>query len=68
VQQRQGELQAAETEILAQGVRRDIEAAAMALIEQAGLTRQEYFQLLGLASVDSELGDQIATVLQESSQ
>jgi hypothetical protein len=67
VQRRQGELQAAETEAESQFRQRDIEAAAMALIEQAGLTRPEYFQLLDLASVDSELGDQIATLLQESS-
>jgi Domain of unknown function (DUF4168) len=66
VQQRQGELQAAETESLAQGLEREIEATAMGLIEQTGLTHEEYFQLLGLASVDSELGDTIATLLQES--
>jgi hypothetical protein len=66
VNQRQGELQAAETETESQFRQRDIEAAAMALVEQAGLTPQEYFQLLDLASVDSELGDQIAMLLQES--
>jgi Domain of unknown function (DUF4168) len=67
VQRRQGELQAAETESLEKGLKREIEATAMGLIEQTGLTRQEYFQLLSLASVDSELGDNIATLLQESS-
>jgi Domain of unknown function (DUF4168) len=66
IQQRQGELQAAETESFEKGLQREIEAAAMGLIEQNGLSRQEYLQLLGLASVDSELGDTIATLLQES--
>lgn len=67
IERREGELQAAETESESLRIQRDIEAEAIAIIEQAGLTRQEYLQLLSLANVDPEFGERVATLLQESS-
>lgn len=66
IDQREGELQAAETESESQQIQRDIEREAIALIEQAGLTRQEYLQLLSLTNVDSEFGDRVAALLLET--
>jgi Domain of unknown function (DUF4168) len=66
IERREGELQGAETESESVRIQRDIEAEAIALIEKAGLSRQEYLQLLGLANVDSEFGERVATLLQES--
>ncbi|NJR50778.1 MAG: DUF4168 domain-containing protein [Leptolyngbyaceae cyanobacterium CSU_1_3] len=66
IERREGELQGAETESESVRIQHDIEAEAIALIEKAGLSRQEYLQLLGLANVDSEFGERVATLLQES--
>ncbi len=66
IDQREGELQAAETESESQQIQRDIENEAIALIENAGLTRQEYLQLLSLTNVDSDFGDRVAALLQET--
>jgi hypothetical protein len=66
IERREGELQAAETESESLRIQRDIEAQALAIIEQTGLTRQEYLQLLSLANVDPEFGERVATLLQES--
>lgn len=65
IERREGELQGAETESESLRIQQDIEAEAIAIIEAAGLTRQEYLQLLGLANVDPEFGERIATLLQE---
>ncbi len=67
IEQREGELQAAETETESLQVQQEIEAAALAIIEKAGLTRQEYLQLLGLANTDPEFGERVAVQLQETS-
>ncbi len=61
------ELQGAETEPEAQQIERQIEIDALAVIKSAGLTRQEYLQLLSLASADPEFGERIAAQLQELS-
>ncbi|KAM3100270.1 DUF4168 domain-containing protein [Phormidesmis sp. 146-35] len=66
IDRREGELQGAETESESLRIQRDIEAEAIADIEKAGLSRQEYLQLLGLANVDPEFGERVVTLLQES--
>ncbi len=66
IERREGELQGAETESESLRIEQEIEAEALAIIEQAGLTRQEYLQLLGLANTDPEFGERIATQLQEA--
>ncbi|HEY9641828.1 MAG TPA: DUF4168 domain-containing protein [Coleofasciculaceae cyanobacterium] len=66
VEQREGELQAAETDSESLRVQQDIEAEALGLIEAEGLTIQEYLQLLSLANIDPEFGDRIALQLQEA--
>lgn len=66
IEQREGELQGAETETDSQGVQQAIEAEALGLIEAEGLTLQEYLQLLSLANIDPEFGDRIALQLQEA--
>jgi Domain of unknown function (DUF4168) len=66
IEQREGELQAAETDSESQRIQQDIEAQAIALIEAESLTLQEYLQLLGLANLDPEFSDRIALQLQEA--
>lgn len=66
IDRREGELQGAETESESLRIQRDIEAEAIADIEKAGLSRQEYLQLLGFAHVDPEFGERVVTLLQES--
>lgn len=66
IEQREGALQGAETQLEARQVEREIEAKALALIEEAGLTWQEYLQLLSLANIDPEFGEEVAAQLQES--
>jgi hypothetical protein len=66
IERREGELQGAETESESRRIEQEIEKEAIATIEAAGLTRQEYIQLLGLANNDPEFGERIALQLQES--
>jgi hypothetical protein len=66
VEQREGELQAAETDSESLRVQQETEAEALSLIEAEGLTIQEYMQLLSLANIDPEFGDRIALQLQEA--
>jgi len=66
IERREGELQAAETDSESARIQQDIEGEAIAIIEKNGLTRQEYLQLLSLANVDSEFGERVATLLQET--
>jgi hypothetical protein len=68
IEQREGELQGAETESESLRVQQEIEAAAFDIIKTAGLTGQEYLQLLGLANIDPEFGERIATQLQEATE
>ncbi len=65
IEQREGELRSAETMADSRRIEQDIQTQAFTIIEQAGLTRQEYLQLLGLANTDSEFRDRIITHLQE---
>lgn len=66
IERREGELQAAETDSESVRIQQDIEGEAIAIIEKNGLTRQEYLQLLSLANVDTDFGERVATLLQET--
>jgi Domain of unknown function (DUF4168) len=66
IDQREGDLQSAETETLSLRIRQEIEAEAYRRIESTGMSRQEYIQILSLANIDPELGEQIAAQLQEA--
>ena len=66
ISRRESELKAAETELESLRIAQEIETEALAIIEQAGLTNQEYLQLLGLANIDPEFGERVATGLQEA--
>lgn len=66
IEQREDELQAAETETDFLQVQREIESEALDMIESVGLTQQEYLQLLGLANSDPEFGERIAIQFQEA--
>ncbi|BAU44645.1 DUF4168 domain-containing protein [Leptolyngbya sp. O-77] len=65
VESREGELQAAETQLESQRVQQEVELEALALIEAAGLTQREYLQLLGLANTDLEFRERMVAQLQE---
>ncbi|MEO1210440.1 MAG: DUF4168 domain-containing protein [Cyanobacteria bacterium J06638_20] len=67
VDEREGDLQAAETQLESLRLQQEMEAEAFAIIEDSGLTLQEYLQLLGLANTDPEFGERVATQLQEPS-
>ncbi|MCT7952540.1 DUF4168 domain-containing protein [Ancylothrix sp. C2] len=41
-----------------------VQAMAFVIIEQYGLTKQEYFQMLSLANTDAEFGERVAAQLQ----
>jgi hypothetical protein len=60
------DLQRAETEAESLQLQRAVESEAFTLIQAAGLTRQDYFQLLGLANTDPEFRDRVLAQLEES--
>ncbi len=64
--EREEELEGAETESESLQVQHDIETEAIAIIESSALTWQEYLQLRDLANVDPEFGERIAAQLQEA--
>lgn len=66
IDDRSEDLQRAETETESRQLQRAIEAAAFGLIEDTGLSRQDYFQLLGLANTDPEFRDRVLAQLEES--
>lgn len=66
IEGRAEDLQRAETETESAQLQRAIEAEAFTLIQEAGLTRQDYFQLLGLANTDPEFRDRVLAQLEES--
>ncbi len=66
IERREGELRSAETMADSRRIEQDIQTQAFTIIEQAGLTRHEYLQLLGLANTDPEFSDRIITHLQEA--
>ncbi len=63
---RSEELEAAPTEAESLALQQAIQAAAYGVIEATGLTRQEYWQLLGLANSDMEFRDRVLAQLEES--
>lgn len=63
---REPELPAAATTAEALKVEQSIEAAAVAIIEQAGLTMPEYMQILSLASQDEAFQDKILATMDEA--
>ncbi|MCT7985262.1 DUF4168 domain-containing protein [Laspinema sp. A4] len=65
IEGRQQELLLAPTSLESQRIEREIESASIAAIEQAGLTKQEYLQMLSLANIDPEFGERIAAAIQE---
>lgn len=65
IEQRESDLQGAETESESLQMQQEIQAEALELIETEGLTVQEYLQLLGLANIDPEFGERVAAHLQE---
>lgn len=66
IERRQDELAAAKDSQKSQQISREIEGEALDIIENAGLTKQEYLQLLSLANIDPEFGERIAARLQET--
>ncbi|GAB4374100.1 MAG: hypothetical protein Kow00121_18070 [Elainellaceae cyanobacterium] len=66
LEQRESDLQAAETESESLQMQREVQAEAIELIKATGLTLQEYLQLLGLANIDPEFGERVAAQLQEA--
>ena len=65
---REPELPAAETSAEALKVQQSIEAEAVALIKDSGLTMSEYMQILGLASQDATFRDKVLGRMDESMQ
>ncbi|MDI9636237.1 DUF4168 domain-containing protein [Geitlerinema splendidum] len=67
IEGQQAQLHAAETEVEFHRKEREIQDQAFAIIEQVGLTKSEYLQLLNLANIDPEFGERVAVQLQEIS-
>ncbi|MFE4105311.1 DUF4168 domain-containing protein [Almyronema epifaneia] len=66
IDQRENELQSAETESETLQLQQEIQTEAFSLITQAGLTQPEYWQLLGLANSDMEFRERILAQLEEA--
>lgn len=66
ISQRETDLQRAETETESLQLQEKIQAEAFALIEQAGLSRQEYWQLLGLANTDPDFRERVLAQVEET--
>lgn len=66
IDRRSDELQRAETEAESLRLQQSIQAEAFSLIETSGLTRQDYWQLLGLANSDAEFRDRILAQIEEA--
>lgn len=63
---REPELPAAETSAEAFKIEQSIEAEAMKLIQESGLSVSEYMEILGLASQDTSFRDKILAQIDES--
>ncbi len=66
IEERTADIQRAETEAESLQLQRAVESEAFTLIQDSGLTRQDYFQLLGLANTDPEFRDRVLAQLEES--
>lgn len=60
-------LQRAETGSELMEMQRKIQAEAFNLIAEAGLNRQDYWQLLGLANTDTDFRDRVLALIEERS-
>ena len=65
IQRNESSIATAETEQDSTRLQQAIETSATRVIEQVGLTRSEYLQLLSLANLDDEFGEKGVTMLQE---
>ncbi len=65
IDQRQADLQGADSELESLRVQQEIEAQAQALIQAAGLMPSEYLQMLNLAHLDPEFGERVVVQIQE---
>ncbi|NER80350.1 MAG: DUF4168 domain-containing protein [Leptolyngbya sp. SIO1D8] len=65
IEERSEDLQRAETEADSLRLQKAIQVAAFQLIEASGLTRSDYWQLLGLANTDPEFRDRVLAQLEE---
>jgi hypothetical protein len=65
VDRRYLEIQSAETDYIAARRIRDVEGEVLGVIQAAGLSWPEYVQMLNLANLDSEFGEEVALALQE---
>ena len=66
IEESTADIQRAETEAESLQLQRAVESEAFTLIQDSGLTRQDYFQLLGLANTDPEFRDRVLAQLEES--
>ncbi|MGL5196793.1 MAG: DUF4168 domain-containing protein, partial [Chroococcales cyanobacterium] len=66
IEGREQELLSAPTSLESQRIEREIETASIKAIAQAGLTKQEYLQMLSLANIDPEFGERIAAAIQDA--
>lgn len=65
---RSEELQQAETAQEYNQLEQELEAAAIEIIQETGLTPPEYLQLLTLADTDTEFSERVATQIQDIEQ
>ncbi|WP_008310571.1 DUF4168 domain-containing protein [Leptolyngbya sp. PCC 6406] len=65
IDSRSEELERAQTEAESLRLQQAIQTAAYDLIEETGLTRLDYWQLLGLANTDTEFRDRVLAQLEE---
>ncbi|WP_448563713.1 DUF4168 domain-containing protein [Trichothermofontia sp.] len=65
IDQRQADLQGADSELESLRLQQEIEAQAQSMIRAAGLTPSEYLQLLNLAHLDPEFGERVVLQIQE---
>lgn len=65
---RSEELQQAETAEEYNQLEQELEAAAIEIIQETGLTPPEYLQLLTLADTDTEFSERVATQIQDIEQ
>lgn len=65
IDQRQADLQGADSELESLRIQQEIEAQAQAMIQAAGLTLSEYLQMLNLAHLDPEFGERVVVQIQE---
>ncbi|HEY9762299.1 MAG TPA: DUF4168 domain-containing protein [Trichocoleus sp.] len=66
ISQRETDLQRVETETESIQLQERIQAEAFQLIERAGITQQEYWQLLGLANTDPDFRERVLAQVEET--